>query len=314
MLHIIWVILKFTGIFLAVVLLLLLLLCLILLFVPLRYEFWGKRFPQVLEGSVKISWIMHLAGFWLSFENGTLEAGIRFLCFSKQLIPAQTPRKKEKEKKASGKNRPEEISKKAPEESAEGEGSFWDEGSQTESPAEPYKEKEPEFLKEEESQTQKEPCFLQRLLAGIQRTLTGLVELPGKLQKRLAAWRRGVRSTKRKLTEWVQLLTGDLVKGLFRRYQGFLLCLLKHIRPRRARGSLHFGFEDPGLTGISAGILYLALPAGCGRVEILPDFKECVLEGELSLKGHIRFCHLAWIGWKIFRDKELRTLIKRVRA
>lgn len=317
MLHIILVILKLIGILLAAVLLLLLLLCLILLFVPLRYELWGKRYPEILEGSVKIRWLMGLAGARLSFENGAPKAGIRFLWLSKQLFPREP--EKEKKEKSPKKKRTEEIPQGSPQkesgESVKGEEIHWEEEPRTEQREEFSSASEPpKPRKEEDGEVRRSPCFLRKLWDRMRDLFIRLIELPGKLWKKFAALGKGIRNAKRSLTEWMELLTGELVRGLLRRYQGFLLTLLRHIRPRKARGSLHFGFEDPSLTGIFTGFLYLALPAGSGKIEMLPDFKECVLEGELSLKGHVRFCHLAWIGWKVFRDKELRTLIKRVRA
>ena len=61
------------------------------------------------------------------------------------------------------------------------------------------------------------------------------------------------------------------------------------------------------------GILYLILPAKCEELDLEPDFEDQVCEGEVLALGHIRICHLALTGAKIFFDKKLKIYWKRFR-
>lgn len=92
---------------------------------------------------------------------------------------------------------------------------------------------------------------------------------------------------------------------------GYLLRLIRHCRPRRIRGYLHFGFEDPSLTGQMTGAVYLFLPVSARQFEVQPDFHQAVFETEVICSGHIRACHFIAAVFCGFRDKKLRRLVRR---
>lgn len=137
-----------------------------------------------------------------------------------------------------------------------------------------------------------------------------LKEIPEKIRRILergkAAWG--------KVNEWLTFLFSDPVKGVFHRFRRHFLYLWKHWKPDKIRGELRYGFEDPSLTGQFTGLLYLLLPSGCCEVRLQPDFQNALYEGELHIKGHIRICHLARVGWKVFRDKDFRKILKKFQA
>ncbi|MCD7957937.1 MAG: DUF2953 domain-containing protein [Lachnospiraceae bacterium] len=90
--------------------------------------------------------------------------------------------------------------------------------------------------------------------------------------------------------------------------------LLKHFRVRRGSGYLQFGTGDASATGEITGLIYLFLPVSCGDIQIQPQFTEQVLRLDIQIQGHVRLIHLVRAGWKVFRSKKLRGLIRDLRA
>lgn len=320
MLHIILVILKLIGILLAAVLLLLLLLCLLLLFVPLRYEIEGRRYPEVLEGSVRVSWLLHLICLRATYQKGELSAGVRIFWVSRRLFPTEekhtdSRQRTDQTEADDGTGGNEEI-QNLPQESKDAKKQIPkpEKDSLLEDVSADKREKEEQTGSEEAKQPSGRESLPVRIWEWIKEKLLGICRLLQKLSQGMKNLKRKARAWKKQLSGWIELFGSDLFRGVIRRYRGYLFELLGHIRLRKAKGKLHFGFEDPSLTGQLAGVLYVLLPASCGKVQLLPDFQKTVLEGEVIGKGHIRLCHLAKIGWKAFWDKELRRLIKKMRA
>lgn len=120
--------------------------------------------------------------------------------------------------------------------------------------------------------------------------------------------------TWKKISEKISVLRTEEGRNVWKRMCGHGFYLWKHLHPQKVEGELHYGFGDPALTGQATGIFYLLLPLSCDKIRLLPDFENTVFEGTLEMRGHIRICHLGNIGWKIFRDKEFRNLLKAMKA
>ena len=82
--------------------------------------------------------------------------------------------------------------------------------------------------------------------------------------------------------------------------------LARHLRPRRIRGFVRFGFEDPYRTGQVLAGLSILYPFYGENVDIYPDFEQKILEGDLYIKGHIRMVHLATLLWRLFFNHYVR--------
>ena len=67
----------------------------------------------------------------------------------------------------------------------------------------------------------------------------------------------------------------------------YLKSVVHHIAPRKAKGHLHYGFEDAYTTGTVTGYLSL-LPCMHGsKMYLEPEFHERVMDMDLHLRGHI---------------------------
>ena len=89
--------------------------------------------------------------------------------------------------------------------------------------------------------------------------------------------------------------------------------LLRHILPRKLEGILTFGFEDPATTGQVLGILCVLAVFTGNHLEVNGNFEGKMLEGDVSIKGHVRLCHMAKSAISLLIDKNIRKTIKEFR-
>lgn len=155
-------------------------------------------------------------------------------------------------------------------------------------------------------------CDSKERLRGLVRSVSALAGKAEALAGKAAAIPERIAALLERFEELLQFLEDYAAKELLLELKGELFGLLRHYRPRRIRGSLRFGTGDPAATGKLAGVLYVLLPAS-SELAVEPDFNEAVLEGEITAAGHIRALHLLRTGWRLFRNKKLRRLIRKVR-
>ena len=86
--------------------------------------------------------------------------------------------------------------------------------------------------------------------------------------------------------------------------------LLKHILPRKIKGYVAYGADNPATTGQVLGILSVLYARTGQLLEIRPNFVEKQLECDVLIKGRIQVFTLLVIAVKVFLNKELRQVIK----
>lgn len=91
----------------------------------------------------------------------------------------------------------------------------------------------------------------------------------------------------------------------------YLKSMFKHILPRKVRGYVHYGFDEPYKTGQITGYLSLMPFMYQKHLSVQPDFYNKVIEADLHLKGKIRLGYLARIVLNINIWRTLKAL-KRV--
>ena len=109
-----------------------------------------------------------------------------------------------------------------------------------------------------------------------------------------------------KIRRWKEFLTRDTTKAAVKFLLGRGRALLVHILPRKVRGNVTVGFEDPAMTGqllAAAGVFY---PLYKENIQITPVFDRQVLEGNFLIKGRIFGAAFVWTAWKIYRNRNVR--------
>ena len=93
-----------------------------------------------------------------------------------------------------------------------------------------------------------------------------------------------------------EILTNEENREVFRLLVSRGKKLFRHVRPKKIKGKLQFGFSDPYRTGqvLTAISPFYGLYAK--ELELIPDFEHEVLKGEISVKGRIRMGVVLWTG------------------
>lgn len=98
--------------------------------------------------------------------------------------------------------------------------------------------------------------------------------------------------------------------------RSFALCreqagvVLKELKPDRVEVDLVFGTGDPASTGEVLAVCGMLYPVFGPKVRIAGDFERAHLEGYVFIKGKIRAFTFLRVAWKLYRNKDIRTLIK----
>jgi len=97
-----------------------------------------------------------------------------------------------------------------------------------------------------------------------------------------------------------EFITDEKHKSALKVIKKELFRLLRVLRPKKLRGYVLFGCEDPYNTGQILAILSVLYPWYAEAVEIEPNFEEKILKTDFSAKGKI---HLIWfvvIIWNLY--------------
>lgn len=121
-----------------------------------------------------------------------------------------------------------------------------------------------------------------------------------------------VRKMKKKVhsvQDLVDILRSDAGKAFICIVKENVIHLWKQIHPRRMRGKVIFGTGDPCSTGELLGVIALFYAWYGNGVQIIPDFEQKRIEGNVSFRGRIRMITLICIAWRIIKNKDGRKLL-----
>ena len=288
MLHMLLLLLKIIGIILLIILGVVVLSICVILFVPLRYqgEAVVKDGMDSLKAHLKFSWFLHLVSGYIFYENKKMDWQVRVLWKK-----VNTGEKEEKRKK------PQEIkdNKKKHEEKTE------EATSKVEETADTVIDKvdkleERTFNKKDSSQ--KESRKKHRFFDKIKYTIRSICD-------KIKLWIQNVE-------KWEAFISNEIHKASWNRVLQEVTRFLRYIRPKKLVLNLHFGFEDPSLTGKVLGGLSMLYPFYGKHIDITPDFERKVLEGDAFLKGTVRGMHALVIVWNLIFDKNIRRTYKEI--
>lgn len=298
MLHILLMILKIIGIILAIILAMVLLVVAILMFSPFRYRIDAKCDGSLdsLNVAIKFSWLYRLIAGYVTYQEQKTDWQLRI--FWKQ---QNVEDKKEETAAASD----EEESYQEEEKSYEAE--------KVEEPKKLEQPEETEGLKAEErsedvrssvSMKSKEPKKAEK------RAKKNIFEKIKYTFRKICDKIKLIGEKAEKVQEFIE---NEIHRKAFLKIKEELFRLLRFLKPKKLIGRVHFGFEEPDLTGKALGWLSIFYPFYADHLILEPDFQEEVLEGELHVEGKVRIAYMAVVCLRIFICKEVRTTFQHIR-
>lgn len=89
--------------------------------------------------------------------------------------------------------------------------------------------------------------------------------------------------------------------------------LLRHILPRKIKGYIAYGADNPATTGQVIGVISVLYAKTGKLLELRPNFEEKQLEADVELKGRMQIFTLLLIAGKVYFNKELRQAVKEIK-
>ena len=335
-------ILKIIGIILLVVLGLILFLLLLVLFVPIRYRIDASKDAegeQQIHALIKVTWLLHLLNIrFLYPEEAYLR--VRIACFT--LFRSDQPTKEaasskknaaaEKKKESEAKTvKTSKASREAEDtllatEDVEGSGEQpqtmdedgWspidntqikpDEKTEAKLKDAPKNQTENATHTETDSEesTSKWELRREKILWCIQK----LWKLLKNIRYTIQSIYDKIRNIIHHIRYYYRVLQSELFHRTWEKYSKEALCLLKRIAPRKIKGYLHIGMEDPATTGQILGYYGMLYPLIGEHIDVVPDFDHVILEGTLKIRGNITLFQAVRIACTIYFDKDLQKLIR----
>ena len=289
MLHILLLILKIIGIILAVILGILLLLIGIVLFVPIRYEISAKCDGTIdsLRAKGKVTWLLHLLQAEFFVKGTKLKWQVRVAWIKKSNAMVFGERKEESGNDAKKAKKDSSVDTVQKVEKAD---------------VKDKKCKEATEITEEKCEDVKEDAAENRLEETTEESSKSDASISDKIKDLL--------QKKEKITDF---LTEESHVCAFKKVKKALFVLLKRLKPKKINMKLHFGFDDPSVTGKVLAGLSIIYPFLGDTTEIIPDFENKILEGKVYLKGRIRLCHFIWMALKLLLSRGVRISYKDIR-
>lgn len=331
MLHILEMIGKGIGITLLCILILVVVLLLALLFLPVRYVISGEKKPEdnLPEAAVKLSWLFHILSASAQFK-GALRYRLRLFG-----IPVYDSAREPGKKKGSDRKKTVKKEKKTRKAARREKSAQRQKAVQTDSQKAAQAQKsveEPRLVGKwgdrrkaeekatsaagsandaEREQTLASECErtpfrklwqkIKEFWAFLKRLWKRIIDFPKNLAEKIRHFRD-------KITYYKDFLQREDLKRAITLCKGLLQDLWKDIHPRVIRARIHAGFDDPSVTGQLLAVHGMLYPFIGRNVSIEPDWETPVLEGTLLIRGHITIFVLLRILWKLYFDKDLKSV------
>lgn len=300
MIQILLLILKICGIALLAILGLVLLVVAVVLFVPVFYRVRVIHNPEKTQVKARISFLFPAVIATVEYLN---KLSYKLRVFGIPLLDSDKPKKekalkagKAKKKKPKKEKTQETESEKIPE-PLEHNASEQKTVTVSDTSAE---KAEPEEVKKQK--TKKTGVFdkVRSKITKIRETISNIV------------------NKIRKLFHQKEKLQQIFAKPETKRALGFvwdkLKHLLRHVFPRKLKGYVIYGADDPATTGKVLGILSIVYARTGQLLAICPNFTEKQLECDVELKGRIQLFTLLVIAVKVFFNQELKNLINELKT
>lgn len=301
-------VLKIIGIVVLVILVLLIFILAVVLFTPVRYQFTGD-FHSELKADISVKWSPVLLGVTATCRGKRVEYVVRLLggvvmtntdaklsFIGRKLFAADDREEEPAEKRASG--------KKAGGKETAAVVTDWDEEFRE------FEDNRVDTVTEDVRQSssspkrqRKKPSLIERIrkqIAQIRKKIHVLIEKLKEINKKKESLLKVYHSKRFELAK----------KDAF----SYGRELLMVIRPKKLKGFIRFGMEDPADTGEVLGVAAMFLSLYDGFLTVYPDFEQACFEGNLQGSGKIRLFYVVRLILKVMFNKNLIKVTKKVQT
>lgn len=303
MLYVLLVLLKIIGILLALAVGLIVL----VLAAPIRYSFRFRMDEDTPPGGqIKVTWLFCIFYLKASYIDKMFDYRVRI--FGHQIFGNQEEflerKRKKKERKQKKKKRQKEKQKQKEKNQPET-------GSETENRPESKAEPAGEVLVQETKETDvvtKKPdekkTDMEHKDAGKKRKAS-VKPKKKRREGRIAFLRKKIETLKASWKEYNGKQLLDFAKTT-------IIKILKHVLPRKLRGYIRFGFDDPAVTGMVTGVAALFYPKYQKSFSLEPDFQRQCFAADCRGRGRIHPGFFLYIGITALMNRDVRNLIKKM--
>lgn len=303
MLHIILFILKILGLLVLIVLGLVLTVALLILLVPVRYQAEGSYDGKV-KGKARITWLLHILSVTAQYEEDLI-VRIRIFGFRKGKPKKMDSELKEAEDimvQAMEIMEPEPI-REAQEVKDEIHDRVKEEPKNLPPPREELRNLTPPKEESKKKKGFRDMGVFKKLKKKVLMAFTKLKFF----FLRICDTLRTIKDKKDEIYAWISNKENQKTgKLLFRQVKR----LIRHILPRRGKGNITFGFDDPYLTGQVLTYASVIYPLCHKHLNLYPVFDQTVFMVEGTFRGRIRLGTALFIGLRMLLDRNFRRLLK----
>ena len=317
MLQILLVLLKIVGVLLALVIGLIL----IVLAAPIRYTFQFHADENTPPGGqIRVTWLCCILYMKASYIKGIFDYRVRIfgcqiLGNQKEFLDRKKKRSDRKRKKREEKKRKEkrrEEQKRDEEKRKEQKNGQINEGEENRSPV----PEQAGCIEEEDA-----PKMMERGSEPEKSAQSGKSGNENKTKNKNQE-KKKEKKTARHRNLWVTFQDKiQAARTLWQEYHGeqlldfakqVIIKILRHVLPRRLRGHIRFGFDDPAVTGIVTGMAAILYPRYGEAFSLEPDFQEQCFEADCRGRGRIHPGFFLYIGVIILKNRDVRTFIRKL--
>lgn len=122
------------------------------------------------------------------------------------------------------------------------------------------------------------------------------------------------KDVKKKIRNIKKILKSEQAKVAYYYAKDIIHKLYNHIKPSKFAANLIFGFDSPDKTGkalAALGVLYGTIKIDTEKINIIPDFENKRLEGDVYAKGHFVMGYVLINVLKLYFKKEIHEIIER---
>lgn len=311
-------ILKILGLVIISLLALVLLLILLILFMPIFYNI-KVLYQTSIKGEVKVSWlpfVLHISydedlHYYLKLFSKVIYDSLDTEEEVESSLDIQEVDTEEKETSKSTEFPVEECEDKSEIKELKVEVSkteysqgkqFQDEIKIDEKPKASSKLKEKKTEKSQTEKTKKEYKSDKKNKTIVHTLIEGIEE-------RLASFKAFLENVSDKKDKVTRILQSRKNKALLTFLWKKTKAILKCLAPKKYKGHIEFGFEDPATTGNALVYISLLYPWLGKDISVTPDFEEENMDIYLDMKGHFGLYYVLYWLISLFVNKDFRALV-----